>query len=188
MRKHYKSCQQELSSPNLESRKAKRQKQAPEVLCKKMCSLAKFTGKHLFQSLFFKKLFIRDTDTGAFLWILLNFSEHVFNRTPPYDYFYKRHLFTPDWCKSCCQVTTPRSCNFVSGQSANWKYVTLGIPQGSVLDLLLFLIYINNLPRGLHTDIKLIADDKSLFSVVDGIDESVWKLNNDLIRTQEWAY
>ena len=38
------------------------------------------------------------------------------------------------------------------------------------------------------TDIKLFADDTSLFSVVDDTDESASKLNNDLIRMQEWAY
>ena len=52
----------------------------------------------------------------------------------------------------------------------------------------LFLIYINDLPRGLHADIKLFAEDTLLFSVVDDIGESASKLNNDLIRIQEWAY
>ena len=52
----------------------------------------------------------------------------------------------------------------------------------------MFLIYINDLPRGFHADIKLFTDDTSLFSVVDDIDESASKLNNDLIRIQEWPY
>ena len=73
-------------------------------------------------------------------------------------------------------------------QSSNWKNVRAGVPQGSVLGPLLFLIYINDLPWGLHVDIKLFADDTSLFSDVDNIDESAPKLNNDLIRIQEWAY
>ena len=51
----------------------------------------------------------------------------------------------------------------------------------------MFLIYINDSPRGLHADIKLFADDTSLFSVVDDIDESAYRSNNDLIRIQEWV-
>ena len=42
--------------------------------------------------------------------------------------------------------------------------------------------------RGLHDDIKLFADNTSLFSIVNDIVESASKLNNDLIRIQEWAY
>ena len=52
-------------------------------------NLAEFTGKHLYQSLFFYKvadirpatLFKKgDPGTGEFLWILLNFKEHLFHR------------------------------------------------------------------------------------------------------------
>ena len=39
--------------------------------------------------------------------------------------------------------------------------------------------------RGLHADIKLFADNTSLFSIVNDIVESASKLNNDLIRIQE---
>lgn len=52
----------------------------------------------------------------------------------------------------------------------------------------MFIIYINYLIWGLHADIKLFADNTSLFSVVYDIDESEYKLYNDLIRIQEWAY
>ena len=51
-------------------------------------NFAKFTGKHLYQSIFLNKvsglrpanLLKRDSRTGAFLWILRNFSEHLFLR------------------------------------------------------------------------------------------------------------
>ena len=52
-----------------------------------------------------------------------------------------------------------------------------GIPQGSVLGPLLFLIYINDLPDGINSLCKIFADDKSLFSKVYDI---LSNLNDDL--------
>ena len=60
---------------------SKLQKQAPEVFCKKgvLRNFAKFTGKHLCQSLFFNKVAgLRP----VFMWILRNFLEQLFYRTP----------------------------------------------------------------------------------------------------------
>ena len=76
----------------------------------------------------------------------------------------------------------------LNGQSSVWKSVAAGVPQGSVLGPLFFLIYINILPLGLTTNIKLFADDTSLFSVVNNASVSVSRLNNDLVKIRNWAF
>ena len=53
----------------------------------------------------------------------------------------------------------------LNGHSSKWQNVNADIPQRSVLGPL-FLIYINDLPQGLHSDVKLFADDTWLFSVI----------------------
>ena len=63
--------------------------------------------------------------------------------------------------------------------------VFVGIPQGSNLGPLLFLIYINDLSNGLQSDPKLFTDDTSLFSTVQDITTSTADLNIDLTKIFE---
>ena len=76
----------------------------------------------------------------------------------------------------------------LNGQCSNWSKIKAGVPQGSILGPLLFLVYINDLPEGLTTNAKLFADDTSLFSVVHDSTLSSVSLNNDLLKISHWAY
>ena len=60
----------------------------------------------------------------------------------------------------------------LNGQFSSWADVDTGVPQGSILGPLLFLIYINDLTNDLSSSAKLFADDTSLFSVVFNVDVS----------------
>ena len=75
----------------------------------------------------------------------------------------------------------------LNGQYSSWAKVEAGVPQGSILGPLLFLIYINDLSENLASNPKLFADDTSLFSVVKNVDASNIDLNNDLGKISEWA-
>ena len=53
---------------------------------------------------------------------------------------------------------------------------------------MLFLIYINDLSDNLSSNVKLFADDTSLFSVIHDINISAGELNEDLKKISEWAF
>ena len=76
----------------------------------------------------------------------------------------------------------------LNGQTSSWRPVLAGVPQGSILGPLLFLIYINDLPNGLKSNAKLFADDTSLFTIVRDKNESANILNSDLSLISKWSF
>ena len=68
----------------------------------------------------------------------------------------------------------------LNGKESNWMNLKAGVPQGSVLSPLLFLVYINDLIDNISSDIRLFADDSSLFTCVKGVDQTHEKLEKDL--------
>ena len=76
----------------------------------------------------------------------------------------------------------------INGQTSDWLPILAGVPQGSILGPLLFLIYINDLPDSLESLAKLFADDTSLFSKVYDSNLSARQLSNDLKKITVWAH
>ena len=68
----------------------------------------------------------------------------------------------------------------LNGQNLSWTHVHAGVPKESILDELLFLIYINDLSDNLTCNVKPFADDASLFSVVHDVNTSAKELNDNL--------
>ena len=54
----------------------------------------------------------------------------------------------------------------LDGQNSEWAEIAAGVPQGSILGPLFFLVYINDLPEGIVSKLKIFADDSSLFSII----------------------
>ena len=75
----------------------------------------------------------------------------------------------------------------LNGTSSSLCSTSAGVPQGSILGPLLFLLYVNDIKHNIRCNIKLFADDTSLMEEIVNTTTSFYKLNQDLDTLNEWS-
>ena len=73
----------------------------------------------------------------------------------------------------------------VEGEEAGSVPVTSCVPQSSVLGLIQFFVYINDLPEKITLQVRLFADDTALYLTLEGANDSS-VLQQDLDKLSVW--
>ena len=89
------------------------------------------------------------------------------------------------WFRS--YLTNRKQRVVLPGAESEWTYIRAGVPQGSILGPLLFLLFINDIVAEIGCNIRLFADDTSLFITVENPDTAAELLNIDLDKILKWA-
>ena len=84
-------------------------------------------------------------------------------------------------------LSNRRQCVILSGALSEWASVYAGVPQGSILGPLLFLIFINDIVKNINSSIRLFADDTSLYIIVENPQTAAITKNLDLGTISQWA-
>ena len=90
--------------------------------------------------------------------------------------------FFDDYIKNRFQRVT------LNGTESDWRSISAGVPQGSVLGPLLFLVYINDLTENIKSQTHLFADDSSIFTPVKTVEVTHEQLVKDLETVSNWGY
>ena len=76
---------------------------------------------------------------------------------------------TLDWLKNF--LNNRQQCVVVDGERSAPVPVLSGVPQGSVIGPALFLIYINDLPNGIKSKVRLFADDTIMYLTINNSED-----------------
>ena len=88
------------------------------------------------------------------------------------------------WIREWLRDRKQRVC--INGEKSDWGDVTSGVPQGSVLGPLLFIIYINDLDVNITSNLSKFADDTKIGRTTNDIDDSQ-ALQDDLNKLYDWS-
>jgi len=89
-----------------------------------------------------------------------------------------------NWIKAWLSDRWQRVC--LDGSYSSWRRVWSGVPQGSVLGPILFLIFINDIDNTIHSSVLKFADDTKVYGIVDNQSDGQ-QLQDDLNALGDWA-
>ena len=90
---------------------------------------------------------------------------------------------TINWFRS---YVANRTFVHVNGDYSNPGNLTCGVPQGSILGPLIFLLYVNDMPQSVSCDLLLYADDSCLVFTDKNFDNIENKLNENFNSICDW--
>ena len=85
-----------------------------------------------------------------------------------------------------CYLSERKQAVWIDHTLSDWLDVSVGVPQGSILGPLLFIIFANDLPYLLSSNLDQYADDSTLSSVKSSVPEINLELNDDCQVVSTW--
>jgi len=87
----------------------------------------------------------------------------------------------------CSYLSDRKQRVSLEGKCSQWQVLGAGVPQGSILGPLLFLIFVNDIVYDIQSDINLFADDTSLLKAILDPVNCFKIISDDLSRLSTWA-
>ena len=83
-------------------------------------------------------------------------------------------------------LTNRKQRVLMRGSYSDWSPVISGVPRGSILGPVMFLIYVNNIPDIITSTAKLFADDTKIHRQINNVEDTI-ALQIDLTTLDLWA-
>ena len=90
-----------------------------------------------------------------------------------------------EWIKSYLFSRNQRVV--VNGTESDWININAGVPQGSILGPLFFLVCINDIVLEVNCSIKLFADDTTIYIIIENSNTACELLNLNLEKVHRWS-
>ena len=90
-----------------------------------------------------------------------------------------------DWLSD--YLTNRKQRVVIPGGTSDWQFIRAGVPQGSILGPMLFLLCINDIASDIQSCVCLFADNTSLYITVDNLISAAEMIDTDLKTIHRWA-